>query len=141
LLFQLIINKNTNSKKMADIAVENKDTPVVDKDVEETETPKVAEEEDETSERSTENGTTAPEEATENGVEDKVEDEEEEEEESTNGDSTDAPAEAVKRKLAGGDAAEGTPAEGAATPEKKAKLDESATKDVEPNGAETEVAA
>ncbi|CAD7080155.1 unnamed protein product [Hermetia illucens] len=124
---------------MADAAVENKEVPVVEKEVEEV-AEKVAAEKPE-------NGT--EEAAKENGDSEKPEEEaspaaEEEDDASNgdskkdeaNGDSTDAPAEAVKRKVVG-DVSETTEE---VSPEKKAKLDDS--KEVETNGAEsTEVAA
>jgi len=108
---------------MADI-VENTETPIVEKEVEENDAPKVVE----ADEKAVENGKeeVAP---TENGSSEKdvvpVVDEEEDEskdgEEEKNGDSTDAPTtEAVKRKVVS-DSVDGVE-ESAETPEKKSKL-------------------
>lgn len=113
---------------MADSAVEKKETvtPVVEKEAEK---PAVVEKvQDE--EKQAENG-----DAKENG--DKVEAEEETKKETENGDATEDHEAAcpVKRKSAGGDAPEGTPAEGA-SPEKKAKLEEKPVAvEAEANGA------
>jgi len=108
---------------MADI-VENTETPIVEKEVEENDAPKVVE----ADEKAVENGKeeVAP---TENGssekdvvpVVDQEEDESKDGEEEKNGDSTDAPTtEAVKRKVVS-DSVDGVE-ESAETPEKKSKL-------------------
>lgn len=119
---------------MADSVVEKKETTVAtpEKEVEKP-TPELDDEDSKTSENGDaklkENG-----EKPANGEEAK---------DSENGDSTDAPAEdacPVKRKSAGGDAPDGTPAEGA-SPEKKAKLEEKAAAETESNGEEAKAAA
>ncbi|GLV43663.1 hypothetical protein CBL_07010 [Carabus blaptoides fortunei] len=111
---------------MADSAVEKKETvtPAVEKEADKPVVEKVQEEE-----KQAENG-----DAKENG--DKVEEEVDTSKEAENGDATEEDHEAcpVKRKSAGGDAPEGTPAEGA-SPEKKAKLEEKPTAEAEANGA------
>ncbi|KAG4066593.1 hypothetical protein HA402_007229 [Bradysia odoriphaga] len=116
---------------MADI-VENAEIPVVEKEVEETDAPKVVEADD----KAAENGhvEAAP---TKNGdveaaapVEEEEEESKDGEEEAKNGDATDAPAtEAVKRKVESdsADAAEET----AEIPEKKSKLSEETIATVE----------
>jgi len=135
---------------MADIAVENNETPVVEKEVEDVETPKVVDDEEkvvvengkadeeEAAEAVPENGTTeaepealvtsTPAEGDDAVVADDAA--------PKNGDSTDAaPAEAVKRKItADVDATDAPATEDVVcpTPEKKSKLDEAAAKE---NGA------
>jgi len=111
---------------MADI-VENTETPVVEKEVDENEKePKVVEVDEKAAENGVETVVAAP---TENGssetpavpVVDEEEDESKDGEEEKNGDSTEAPTtEAVKRKVVS-DSVDGVE-ESAETPEKKSKL-------------------
>jgi len=111
---------------MADI-VENQEAPVVEKEVEENDVPKVVEAEEKAVENGNQEAAAVP---TENGSSETtpavpaVEDEEEESkdgEEEKNGEPTDAPAaEAVKRKVVS-DSVDGVE-ESAETPEKKSKL-------------------
>lgn len=117
---------------MADSAVEKKETEVaIEKEVEKPVSTEVVDEDS----KQSENGDAK---LKENG--EKIE-EDEESKDTENGDSTDAhDACPVKRKSAGGDAPEGTPAEGA-SPEKKAKLDEKPTAEAESNGGEAKAAA
>jgi len=111
---------------MADI-VENTEAPVVEKEVEENDVPKVVEADEKAVENGKEEIPAVP---TENGssetpavpvVVEEEEDESKDGEEDKNGDSTDAPTvEAVKRKVVS-DSVDGVE-ESAETPEKKSKL-------------------
>jgi hypothetical protein len=110
---------------MADI-VENPETPVVEKEVEENDVPKVVEADEKAVKNGKEEIAVVP---TENGSADPPavpvvddEDESKDGEEEKNGDSTDAPTtEAVKRKVVVSDSVDGVE-EAAETPEKKSKL-------------------
>lgn len=129
---------------MADIAVEQNETPVVEKEVVEVDAPKVVDEENEVVENGNGEEAVAPESA-ENGKDTEEKATEEPTEEVTsaeevdvqNGDSTEAAPEAVKRKaVEETDAAEAVD-ESAPTPEKKSKVEEAAHE----NGAAEEVVA
>jgi len=139
---------------MADIAVENNETPVVEKEVEDVDTPKVVDDEEkvvvengkgeeEAAEAVPENGTSEAEpEALVTSTPAVSDDVVADDTAAKNGDSTDAaPAEAVKRKIvADVDATDAPATEDVVcpTPEKKSKLDEAAT---ENGAAENEVVA
>lgn len=131
---------------MADIAVEQNETPVVEKEVVEVDAPKVVDEENEVVENGNGEEAVAPESA-ENGTttEEKTATTEEPTEEVTsaeevdvqNGDSTEAAPEAVKRKAVEETDAAEVVDESAPTPEKKSKVEEAAHE----NGAAEEVVA
>ena len=148
----IIFIQSNNLIAMADISVENNETPVVEKEVEEADAPKVAETEDAVattengSSEVTENGTAAaPTTTTETPAEEASEEATADEPAAaeTNGDSV--TSEALKRKSTVGDAAAVTEESAVdgdeATPEKKAKLDEVAAEDSVPEVvAESEAA-
>jgi len=108
---------------MADI-VENPEAPVVEKEVEDNDVPKVVEAEEKSVENGRDDIAAVP---TKNGdvpVVDDEEDESKDGDEEKNGDSTDAPTtEAVKRKVVESDSVDGVE-ESTETPEKKSKLSE-----------------
>lgn len=132
---------------MADVAVEQNETPVVEKEVVEVDAPKVVDEENEAVENgngeeavapeSAENGTTEEKTTTTTTEEPTEEVTSAEEVDVQNGDSTEAAPEAVKRKAVEETDAAEVADESAPTPEKKSKVEEAAHE----NGAAEEVVA
>jgi len=132
---------------MADVAVEQNETPVVEKEVVEVDAPKVVDEENEVAKNGNgEEAKESPVESAENGTTEEPATEEPTTEEVTsaeepvdvqNGDSTEAAPEAVKRKAVEETDAAEVADESAPTPEKKSKVEEAAHE----NGAAEEVVA